>query len=162
MIVINKKFDCRLGLSGHAGGLTCLRLSCPPAEETDPAGSANLLAEAARQLQLYFNGNLHQFTLPLDLTGTPFQLAVWKELGQIPYGTTVCYQTIAERIGRPRAVRAVGQAIHRNPLPIIIPCHRVIAKDGSLRGFAWGLDWKQRLLNLEMAPCHQDANTPSA
>ena len=87
--------------------------------------------------------------MPLAPQGTPFQCAVWEELRRIPYGTTCTYGEIAARLGRPKAVRAVGQANHHNPLPIFIPCHRVIGKSGALTGYAGGLALKQALLELE-------------
>jgi methylated-DNA-[protein]-cysteine S-methyltransferase len=105
--------------------------------------------EAIRQLQAYFAGTLEEFDLPLAPEGTQFQRAVWQALRSIPYGATVSYGEIARRIGRPKAVRAVGAANGRNPLPIVVPCHRVIGSDGSLTGFGGGLMTKQRLLDLE-------------
>ncbi|MEJ2140127.1 MAG: methylated-DNA--[protein]-cysteine S-methyltransferase [Woeseiaceae bacterium] len=105
--------------------------------------------EARRQLTEYFAGSRKQFDLPLSLSGTEFQLLVLEELRRIPYGETVSYGDIAERIGRPAAVRAVGAANGRNPLPIIVPCHRVIGSGGDLTGFGGGLDAKEALLRLE-------------
>lgn len=101
------------------------------------------------QLAAYFAGTLREFTLPLAPRGTPFQLAVWNALRAIPYGTTRSYSDIAESIGKPAAVRAVGAANGANPLPIIVPCHRVIGKGGSLTGFGGGLKVKRYLLDLE-------------
>ena len=106
-------------------------------------------ADAAHQLQEYFAGQRRQFDLPLAPSGTPFQLAVLDALKSIPHGETRSYRDIAEQIGRPQAVRAVGAANGRNPLPIVIPCHRVIGSDGSLTGFGGGLDTKLFLLELE-------------
>ncbi|WP_258359051.1 methylated-DNA--[protein]-cysteine S-methyltransferase [Moorella sulfitireducens] len=106
-------------------------------------------AEVIRQLDDYFNGRRFAFSLPLDLYGTPFQVAVWSALQRIPYGATCSYSYIAGSIDRPSAVRAVGQAIGRNPVGIIIPCHRVIGKDGRLVGFGGGLSIKEWLLNFE-------------
>jgi len=105
--------------------------------------------EAVRQLKAYFNGALKSFSLPLAPQGTPFQLAVWRALREIPYGETASYGEVAGRIGRPKASRAVGAANGANPLPIVIPCHRVIGSDGGLTGFGGGLDIKQALLDLE-------------
>jgi methylated-DNA-[protein]-cysteine S-methyltransferase len=110
-----------------------------------------VLDEAARQLAAYFAGTLRAFDLPLAPEGTPFQLGVWAELARIPYGSTISYSALAERVGRPRAVRAVGLANGRNPLPIVLPCHRVIGADGSLTGYGGGLAAKQFLLRLEGA-----------
>jgi methylated-DNA-[protein]-cysteine S-methyltransferase len=108
-----------------------------------------VMREAADQLLAYFAGELQSFDLPLAPRGTEFQLAVWDALQRIPYGQTTTYSTIAERIGRPAAIRAVGAANGANPIPIIIPCHRVIGSNGSLTGFGGGLDVKRQLLALE-------------
>jgi len=105
--------------------------------------------EAIGQLSAYFSGKLKTFTLGLHLEGTPFQLKVWQALREIPYGQTVSYGEIARSVGNPRASRAVGGANHRNPLPIVIPCHRVIGANGRLVGFGGGLDVKEALLDLE-------------
>ena len=105
--------------------------------------------EVIRQLQAYFRGELKEFDLPLALGGTEFQLRVWNSLRTIPYGETISYGQLAERIGNPKAVRAVGLANGSNPIPIIIPCHRVIGSDGSLTGFGGGLSTKKMLLELE-------------
>jgi O-6-methylguanine DNA methyltransferase len=107
--------------------------------------------EAAAQLAAYFAGQRRAFDLTLDLRGTPFQKRVWEELAKIPYGETRSYQDIAIRVGNAKACRAVGMANHANPLPIIIPCHRVIGKHGSLIGYGGGLDLKSKLLRLEGA-----------
>ena len=106
-------------------------------------------AAARQQLQEYFAGKRESFDLPLRLTGTEFQVQVLEELQRIPYGETTSYGAIAQRIGRPKAVRAVGAANGRNPLPIVIPCHRVIGSSGDLTGFGGGLDTKEALLRLE-------------
>jgi len=105
--------------------------------------------EVIRQLQAYFGGELKDFDLPLSLEGTEFQLHVWRSLRTIPYGETISYGQLAQRIGKPKAVRAVGLANGCNPIPIIIPCHRVIGSDGSLTGFGGGLPSKRKLLALE-------------
>lgn len=111
-----------------------------------------LLREAARQLDLYFGAAGHNFELPLDLSaGTVFQQTVWQALLNIPRGHTSSYLGLAQWIGRPRAVRAVGAAIGRNPLSIVVPCHRVLGSDGGLTGYAGGLDRKRALLRLESA-----------
>lgn len=127
-------------------GATTLRRS--EAAVTVPRGS-KALAEAARQLGDYFAGRRRDFTLPLDPRGTPFQLQVWEALRAIPYGTTVSYAEIARRIGRPSAARAVGRSVGQNPLAIVVPCHRVVGTNGALTGFAWGIDRKRRMLELE-------------
>ena len=108
-------------------------------------------AEAVRQLGAYFEGRLKEFDLALAPHGTEFQLEVWRALVEIPYGETASYAEIAARIGRPEAVRAVGAANGANPLPIVVPCHRVIGADGSLTGYGGGLDLKASLLALERA-----------
>jgi methylated-DNA-[protein]-cysteine S-methyltransferase len=111
--------------------------------------SASVFRSALEQLQAYFRGELQSFDLPLKPAGTEFQKKVWQALAEIPYGTTVSYKTIAERIRSPKAVRAVGLANGRNPIAIILPCHRVIGADGKLTGYAGGLQRKQWLLALE-------------
>jgi methylated-DNA-[protein]-cysteine S-methyltransferase len=103
----------------------------------------------ATELMEFLDGQRREFTSATALHGTPFQQSVWKALLEIPFGETVTYSTIAERIGNPKAVRAVGTAIGSNPMLIIVPCHRVIGKDGSLTGFRGGLEMKARLLQLE-------------
>jgi methylated-DNA-[protein]-cysteine S-methyltransferase len=108
-----------------------------------------LLLEAAAQLQAYFTGELRQFDLPLSPSGTLFQQKVWTALRSIPYGETKSYGEIAAAVGSPKACRAVGMANHHNPLPIFIPCHRVIGTGGKLTGYAGGLDRKRFLLELE-------------
>ena len=102
-----------------------------------------------KQLEEYFAGERKTFDVPLDLWGTPFQQEVWKALLQIPYGETRSYQDIAQSVGNPKAVRAVGGANGRNPVPVIVPCHRVIRSDGNLGGYGGGLDIKRDLLDLE-------------
>lgn len=105
--------------------------------------------DVARQLEEYFAGERRDFDLPLHLTGTDFQVQVLEELQRIPYGETTSYGAIAKRIGNPKAMRAVGAANGRNPIPIVIPCHRVIGSGGDLTGFGGGLDTKAELLRLE-------------
>ena len=108
-------------------------------------------AEAKRQLGAYFGGELRAFDLPLRLGGTDFQVKVWSALATIPFGETRTYGALAAAIGAPSASRAVGAANGRNPLPIVLPCHRVIGADGSLTGFGGGLETKRRLLDGEAA-----------
>lgn len=108
-----------------------------------------LLREAAAQLDAYFAGRLRRFDLPLSLHGTPFQLLVWRALRGIPYGETRTYGEIAAAVGNPAACRAAGMANHRNPIAIVVPCHRVIGKDGALTGYGGGLERKRFLLALE-------------
>lgn len=109
------------------------------------------LAPYAAELSEYFRGERQNFTLVFDLQGTPFQQDVWKALGSIPFGQTRTYTDIAQSIGKPAAVRAVGTAIGANPLLITVPCHRVIGKNGTLTGYRGGLEMKTRLLELEQA-----------
>lgn len=111
--------------------------------------TTELLSMATIQLDEYFQRKRTTFSLPFKLTGTPFQLAVWKELQNIPYGQTTSYKEIAQKINKPKAYRAVGMANNKNPLPIIIPCHRVIGSNGKLIGYAGGLKLKNYLLELE-------------
>lgn len=107
--------------------------------------------EVIDQLNRYFNGKLARFTCPVDLIGTPFQIRVWKELSRISYGTTITYKQLAKRIGTSKGFQAVGRANASNPLPIIVPCHRVLGTDGSLVGYSSGIKTKEFLLKLEGA-----------
>ena len=119
--------------------------------ESQPA-----LAPYLKELNEYFRGERRDFSIPLDLRGTPFQLACWHALLDIPYGVTCSYGDIARAIGHPKSYRAVGMSNNRNPVAIIVPCHRVIASGGSLCGYGGGLDLKRKLLDLEQAhvlPC---------
>ncbi|MEU5025683.1 methylated-DNA--[protein]-cysteine S-methyltransferase [Streptomyces milbemycinicus] len=123
-----------------------------PAEETfgapgDPDESP--FAETISQLRRYFAGELTEFDLPLRLSGTPFQRRVWSELQRIPYGETLSYGQLADRLGQPTAARAVGLANGKNPVGIIVPCHRVVGSTGSLTGYGGGLDRKRQLLDFE-------------
>lgn len=126
-----------------------------PAEGPSVDGAAGPLpgpvSAAVAQLAEYFSGQRRRFDLPLRLGGTAFQRQVWLALGDIPYGTTISYAELARKVGRPRAFRAVGQANGANPLPIVLPCHRVVASGGGLGGYGGGLDMKRRLLQLEGA-----------
>lgn len=108
-----------------------------------------VLKETARQLSEYFSGKRREFSLPLSPKGTEFQLRVWRALETIPYGETRSYGDMARLIGSPKACRAVGMANHRNPISIIVPCHRVVGANGSLTGYGGGLDAKRFLLDLE-------------
>jgi methylated-DNA-[protein]-cysteine S-methyltransferase len=132
-------------------GLTALHFSPfdPPAGAPTP--DAPLLQRAVAQLGEYFAGERTAFDLPLAPPGTAFQRRVWDELARIPYGTTTTYGAVAQRLGDPRCVRAVGLANGRNPLGIVVPCHRVVGADGNLRGYAGGIERKQRLLALEQS-----------
>ncbi len=119
--------------------------------QTDWKKNADHFIAVKEQLRAYFNGELKQFDLPLAPVGTPFHLKVWQALRSIPYGELVSYKSIAAAVGNPKAVRAVGGANAKNPIPIIVPCHRVIGSNGSLTGFGGGLDTKRRLIDLEKA-----------
>ncbi|MEM7287091.1 MAG: methylated-DNA--[protein]-cysteine S-methyltransferase [Actinomycetota bacterium] len=119
----------------------------PPVDRPDHP----VLSAVATQLGQYFAGERVSFDVPLDLRGTDFQVAVWRALADIPFGETSTYGDQAERIGRPKAARAVGAANSRNPVSIVLPCHRIVGKDGSLTGFAGGLDTKRFLLEHEQA-----------
>ncbi|OII62526.1 cysteine methyltransferase [Streptomyces sp. CC53] len=120
-----------------------------PPEETFGEPDPRPFPEAARQLDAYFRRDLTDFDLPLHLHGTPFQRAVWERLRTIPYGETRSYGELAEQLGNPAASRAVGLANGRNPVGIIVPCHRVVGADGALTGYGGGLDRKRRLLAFE-------------
>lgn len=123
-----------------------------PAERADwHGGDTPILQAAEAQLAEYFAGSRRVFDLPLAPQGTPFQLQVWRELAAIAYGTTISYAQLAQRVGNANAMRAVGAANGRNPLPIVLPCHRVIGADGDLTGFGGGLPTKAFLLRLEDA-----------
>jgi methylated-DNA-[protein]-cysteine S-methyltransferase len=129
-----------------AGKSTCL-----DTEEGEWGGRSgcDCLQEARSQLAAYFKGKLRCFDLPLVFWGTPFQRTVWRKLLKIPYGQTVTYSELARRVGNPSALRAVGAACGRNPLSIVVPCHRVVGADGRLTGYAGGLVAKRQLLELE-------------
>ena len=114
------------------------------------------LERTSRELDEYFNGCRVDFEVPLDLRGTPFQLDVWNALREIPFGQTRTYAEIGRAVGRPRAARAVGTANASNPIPLIVPCHRVIAAGGKLGGYAGGLAIKRRLLALESEAARAD------
>ena len=124
-------------------------------EEIPVEGERNdanpVIGEARRQLEAYFAGKLKEFDLPLDLQGTAFQVRVWRELERIPYGQTRSYMQVAANLGAEKAVRAVGAANGANPIPIVVPCHRVIGASGKLVGYGGGLPLKKRLLTLEGA-----------
>jgi methylated-DNA-[protein]-cysteine S-methyltransferase len=138
----------RLVLLADADGLHEIRLPNQPPVPFAPGDNPHL-ARAVEQLTEYFAGTRTTFDLELAPEGTPFQREVWDALLAIPYGETCSYKAVAERIGKPAAVRAVGAANGRNPLPIVVPCHRVIGASGSLVGYGGGLDAKRVLLELE-------------
>lgn len=126
----------------------------PVKENTD----SRLLPEAAIQLKNYFSGQLKDFDLPLSPGGTAFQQRVWRELRLIPYGETISYKELAQRLGDVKSIRAAGTANGQNPIAIIIPCHRVIGSDGGMVGYAGGIDKKKTLLKLEGAAVMNQLN----
>ncbi|MBV1932894.1 MAG: methylated-DNA--[protein]-cysteine S-methyltransferase [Porticoccaceae bacterium] len=131
-------------------GITEIRFPNKTGLLTSQADSSNrFIKQAIEQLDAYFNGRLKTFDLPLSLKGTDFQQGVWAQLQKIAYGATASYRDVAVAIGNPKASRAVGMANNKNRIPIVIPCHRIIGSDGSLTGFAGGLDTKRWLLNHE-------------
>ncbi|WP_295940469.1 methylated-DNA--[protein]-cysteine S-methyltransferase [uncultured Alistipes sp.] len=130
----------------------CKRKPCNAPELCTEENATPLLRQAVNELTEYFAGKRHEFTLPLEPAGTPFQQAVWEALRTIPYGETRSYGQIAAKIGRPTASRAVGMANNRNPIAIVVPCHRVVGSTGALVGYAGGLGIKTHLLNLERDP----------
>jgi len=142
-------------VAGDEAGLRCINFqhgTAPRAPEPDwVRGPGGPVGEALRQLAAYFGGRRRAFDLPLAAGGTPFQRRVWAALLTIPYGETITYGELARRVGRPTAARAVGAANGRNPLPVVVPCHRVIGGDGRLTGFYGGLHLKSGLLALEGA-----------
>lgn len=141
-----------LRLVSDGAALRCIDFLASPAERAAPADwirAEEPFRDATRQLRAYFAGSLRDFDLPLAPQGTEFQRRVWSRLREIPYGETISYSELAARVGNPKASRAVGLANGRNPIPIVIPCHRVIGKDGTLVGYGGGLGIKERLLALE-------------
>lgn len=153
-------YDTKLGKVGIAelgGKITHLYFSETPPDSV--LEETPLLASAAKQLREYFNGARRTFDLPLAPEGTAFQRSVWDRLREIPYGETRSYGEIAREIGNAKASRAVGMSNHRNPIAIVIPCHRVIGAGGKLVGYAGGLDIKRALLNLECGHSLPEGNS---
>ncbi|MDE2851441.1 MAG: methylated-DNA--[protein]-cysteine S-methyltransferase [Acidobacteriota bacterium] len=158
MTAIYRAFETPIGTLRLVGGedsIDCIDLPNRAVKPPDPAWKRSgevlpaALGEAKRQIQEYFAGERQDFDLPLSPHGTAFQRRVWAELRRIPFGETISYGELAARIGKPSASRAVGAANGRNPLPVVVPCHRVIGSDGRLTGFGGGLPTKQALLDLE-------------
>jgi methylated-DNA-[protein]-cysteine S-methyltransferase len=137
----------RLLLTGDGRALTGLWMDREPRAEWQREPAA--FADVAAQLEAYFAGRLTRFELPLNPSGTQFQRSVWTALTEIPYGQTTTYRELARSIGRPAAVRAVGAANGRNPISVIVPCHRVLGSSGALTGYGGGLERKRDLLELE-------------
>jgi methylated-DNA-[protein]-cysteine S-methyltransferase len=134
---------------GSLSGLYMVAQRHRPPEEHFGTRDDTPFGETTDQLEAYFAGELKEFDLPLSLAGTPFQRTVWAQLQKIPYGETRSYGELADALGNPKASRAVGLANGKNPVGIIVPCHRVVGADGSLTGYGGGLDRKQRLLDFE-------------
>ncbi|PIS10945.1 MAG: methylated-DNA--[protein]-cysteine S-methyltransferase [Bdellovibrio sp. CG10_big_fil_rev_8_21_14_0_10_47_8] len=131
-------------------GIFRKKLAAPMAPSLgQPRPEIQMLKQAVEQLQEYLSGERQKFDLPLDIQGTDFQMKVWRALRKVPYGKTCSYKDVAKKINQDKAVRAVGTANGKNPVCIVIPCHRVIAADGSLGGYSGGLDMKTYLLQLE-------------
>jgi methylated-DNA-[protein]-cysteine S-methyltransferase len=135
-----------LKINANANELTAIVFVDKIQQPPKPNAATNM---TKIQLSEYFAGTRQQFDLPIAVTGTDFQREVWQQLKMIPYGKTSSYQDIARQINNPKAVRAVGSANGKNPLTIVVPCHRVIGSDGSLTGYAWGVSRKAQLLELE-------------
>jgi len=149
------EFEARPGLliriTASLNGVQRIDLNPEDAAQGEHDGSNAVIADGMAQLRGYFEGRIRVFTLPLDLRGTEFQMRVWRTLCSIPYGETRSYSQIASLIGSPRAVRAVGAANGRNPIAIVVPCHRVIGAGGGLVGYGGGLAVKKLLLELEVS-----------
>lgn len=148
-----------LRLTAVEGGLHMIEFK--PEDQIDGHEKlrCSVLVETERQLHAYFSGQLRCFDLPLAMSGTPFQQRVWRELLKIPYGETRSYSEVAQKIGAPAAVRAVGAANGSNPIPIVVPCHRVIGSGGKLVGYGGGLSLKRRLLSLERGSLFESYET---
>jgi methylated-DNA-[protein]-cysteine S-methyltransferase len=139
----------RLTLLGGPDALTAIHFPGRLGRLSDDARDAAGFAGALRQLDEYFAGERRAFDLPLRLDGSDFERAVWRELLRVPYGETTTYGDLARAVGRPGEAREVGTAVGRTPIPIVVPCHRVVGSDGSLTGYGGGLDRKRALLDLE-------------
>ncbi len=157
-MVFYSRVETALGellLTSTGAKLTGLYFADQPHGQIAPHWHRNedlaLFAETQRQLEEFAAGERTSFDLDLLAQGTPFQMLVWKEISRIPFGKTTTYSALAQRIGKPDSVRAVGTAAGANPLCLVVPCHRVVGKDGSLTGFAGGLERKQALLEFESA-----------
>lgn len=152
MLLFKKTGFGLMGIEEKDGSLTRLLLPGEAPGNGFIEGATLLLTRAFEQLERYLAGALREFSLPLRPEGTPFQRRVWQALCAVPYGRTASYKDIAAAVGSPKACRAVGLANNKNPLPIFIPCHRIIGADGRLVGYGGGLDMKRRLLALEQSP----------
>lgn len=148
LIVANLKGIVRITLPGESTSKVLNNL-CKTRETILTHKNTAAIVQAKKQITEFLNGKRSSFHLELDPQGTDFQKKVWNALRKIPYGQTKCYQDIARMVGSPKAMRAVGMANNKNPLPLIVPCHRVIGKNGSLVGYAGGLPLKKKILKLE-------------
>ncbi len=148
---IRKTSLCPILIEEEDGYIVRLSFQRGVRDEKNDRGASPLLDEAFEQLERYFKGQIKEFDLPIKLKGTDFQKRVWRQLQKIPYGKTRSYGQTAAAVKNPKGARAVGMANNKNPIPIIVPCHRVIGADGALIGFAGRLDLKKKLLKLEGA-----------
>lgn len=139
----------RIGITENEGKITNLYFANDKLPQDIQLCETPILKEAAQQLEKYLYGSLREFSLPLEPYGTTFMKQVWENLCKIPYGKTASYKEIAIKVGSPNAARAVGLANNRNPIPIFIPCHRIIGANGSLTGYRGGIELKRRLLEME-------------
>lgn len=149
MICFRKTSIGRVGIEEKMGGIAHLYLATDDVPREEEACETPLLRQAFEQLDLYLQGKLREFSVPLAPEGTPFMKEVWQKLREVPYGRTASYKDIATAVGNARAVRAVGMANNRNPIPIFIPCHRIIGSNGKLIGYRGGTEMKRTLLELE-------------
>ncbi len=149
MIFFRETSIGKIGIAEKDGRITHLCLPTDKVPRDMELGETPLLKQAFAQLELYLSGQLKDFTLPLLPEGTTFMKSVWQKLLDVPYGQTASYKDIAIAVGNPKGARAVGLANNRNPIPIIIPCHRIIGSKGDLVGYGGGLGMKKRLLGLE-------------
>ena len=165
-MIIHSYVDSPLGpllLTGDGEGLTGLYTDQHGRKPTELGERVDEeFAEARTQLEEYFAGKRDDFDLPLAAPGTAFQRAVWQALRQIPYGRTMTYREVAEQVGNPKAVRAVGSANSRNPISIVVPCHRVVGSDGKLIGYAGGFSAKKWLLDHELATANSARSADQA
>jgi methylated-DNA-[protein]-cysteine S-methyltransferase len=144
------KFDIgKIGIAENSGRITNLYFTSEGMPQDIQIYETPILKEAGQQLKMYLEGRLKKITVPLEPNGTTFMKQVWSSLCEIPYGTTVSYKDVAINIGKPNVARAVGLANNRNPIPIFIPCHRVIGANGTLTGYSGGIELKKKLLEME-------------
>jgi methylated-DNA-[protein]-cysteine S-methyltransferase len=150
MITYSRYYNSPLGmLKITTSDTAVLGIDFTDGKSSSSKNTPPIMKEAISQLDEYFSGKRKNFSLKVELKGTDFQKSIWNAMYKIPYGKTASYKEIAKAAGKPKAARAVGGACHRNPIGIVLPCHRVIGSDGSLTGFGSGLDLKEKLLNHE-------------